>query len=466
MDIRIAHWIVEFMILQPIEDCVVNTLLYVLPLSDNDLRLKKAILLRRISSEVSNGSVSERVLESLERIEELEYMEGNSILESMKEAYCAVAVDCTVRLLREGPGKRADYFDSVKRTWMARIGKMISGKAGLVSEQLKETLAQIEATKWSATGCQNVLNKDTRNDALRLLKIFLNEAREAMFPSFLEFTAEKMNEMGLEKNDFSSVSIPDQVGLGQRAASSTLVPEGDKNSEMPINIPTEDGKKVMLHSSSIARMGVDTACNKYDCLPTPEVSKIQEALKSSTSDLQTLVKDPLLDALHIAETVLSNTARENMNHKPSEENQDKVDAAVSSHDNEGIVEVQAKNSNIGNQSYQNMPRPSLMERNSTARTYEWDDAQDRPEGSSSHSEKVHLPSPKKRSLSPLKKYETMKFARRRKTKRWSSLEEETLRAAVEKYGRGNWKFILISYRDVFEERTEVDLKDKWRNMTR
>ncbi|KAL7187271.1 hypothetical protein ACSBR1_037353 [Camellia fascicularis] len=33
-------------------------------------------------------------------------------------------------------------------------------------------------------------------------------------------------------------------------------------------------------------------------------------------------------------------------------------------------------------------------------------------------------------------------------------------------GIGNWKLILNSYRDIFEQRTEVDLKDKWRNMIR
>ncbi|KAL7187270.1 hypothetical protein ACSBR1_037352 [Camellia fascicularis] len=33
-------------------------------------------------------------------------------------------------------------------------------------------------------------------------------------------------------------------------------------------------------------------------------------------------------------------------------------------------------------------------------------------------------------------------------------------------GIGNWKLILNSCRDIFEERTEVDLKDKWRNMIR
>lgn len=55
------------------------------------------------------------------------------------------------------------------------------------------------------------------------------------------------------------------------------------------------------------------------------------------------------------------------------------------------------------------------------------------EGSPSRSEKIHLPTPKKRAVSPLKKQEIRKFARRRKIKKWSSLEEETLRTAVKKY---------------------------------
>ncbi|KAJ0037779.1 hypothetical protein Pint_22930 [Pistacia integerrima] len=35
-----------------------------------------------------------------------------------------------------------------------------------------------------------------------------------------------------------------------------------------------------------------------------------------------------------------------------------------------------------------------------------------------------------------------------------------------RYGTGNWKVILKSDPDAFAERTEVDLKDKWRNMMR
>ena len=46
---------------------------------------------------------------------------------------------------------------------------------------------------------------------------------------------------------------------------------------------------------------------------------------------------------------------------------------------------------------------------------------------------VQLPSPKRRVVSPLKKYEINNMKKRRKFKRWSTSEEETLRIGVEKY---------------------------------
>lgn len=50
-----------------------------------------------------------------------------------------------------------------------------------------------------------------------------------------------------------------------------------------------------------------------------------------------------------------------------------------------------------------------------------------------HETRFHLPSPKTKKMSPLKKYEPVNFTRRRKPKKWSALEEETLRSAVDKY---------------------------------
>ncbi|KAG7387301.1 hypothetical protein PHYPSEUDO_014480 [Phytophthora pseudosyringae] len=56
---------------------------------------------------------------------------------------------------------------------------------------------------------------------------------------------------------------------------------------------------------------------------------------------------------------------------------------------------------------------------------------------------------------------------RRGTVFWSADEEEFLRRGVDKYGVGKWKKILLDGSDVFSShRTNVDLKDKWKNLSR
>ncbi|XP_024633918.1 uncharacterized protein [Medicago truncatula] len=78
--------------------------------------------------------------------------------------------------------------------------------------------------------------------------------------------------------------------------------------------------------------------------------------------------------------------------------------------------------------------------------------------------KFHLHSPRRLVVSPLKAYKENKIIKRRKAKRWSEVEESTLRKAVELHGTGNWTFILNSYSHSFPGRIAGDLKDKWRNI--
>ena len=65
---------------------------------------------------------------------------------------------------------------------------------------------------------------------------------------------------------------------------------------------------------------------------------------------------------------------------------------------------------------------------------QWDDSIDGLEdGTSDHATRFNLPSPKGRKVSPLNKYKPANITKRRKVKKWSQLEEETLRTAVDKY---------------------------------
>ncbi|KAJ4972374.1 hypothetical protein NE237_005473 [Protea cynaroides] len=218
MDVDIARWVAEFIIRQPIEDRLLNDLLSLLPFSDNDMGLKKSILLRRISSEISTGSFSEMTLDCLEMIAELDYGKGNAVLDSMKAAYCAVAVDCTVKFLRENLDADTLYFNAVKKIWRNRIHRMeIAGNVGLVSEQLKDWKEEIEAATWDETVCEKISMKDTRYDALKLSRIYLDEAWEDMGPPFLELAVPLMigAEGGVQNgNPSTEAEAGEEVHLG------------------------------------------------------------------------------------------------------------------------------------------------------------------------------------------------------------------------------------------------------------
>ncbi|KAL6180730.1 hypothetical protein ACLB2K_047390 [Fragaria x ananassa] len=229
-----------------------------------------------------------------------------------------------------------------------------------------------------------------------------------------------------------------------------------------------------------------------------EVRKVQQELKSSVMALQAVVTDPLSYDLCVPEVVKSelevnhvsvedgikNPSVE-MNAEPDHSTCDthgnltssdqkdvpqattgkEYDAPSSSVDKGKATEyVRSGDPYPGDLFCSNQksgPRPGLMKRNSTAHTYKWDDSLGMsPEGTVKG--KLHLPIPIQNADSLLNKCE----AKRRKVRRWSVHEADTLRTGVKEYGNGNWKVILDAYRDVFEERTEVDLKDKWRNMSK
>lgn len=114
--------------------------------------------------------------------------------------------------------------------------------------------------------------------------------------------------------------------------------------------------------------------NYYECLPSPEINEVQEALRTSVAELQAVVKDPLPEALRLAENVMSSMGGQNMNQESSVRGQNgkNVDAANPSVGTSPEAAL-ANEANCDNQrsGHQNdVPKPSLMARNGTARTFE------------------------------------------------------------------------------------------------
>ncbi|KAL6499890.1 hypothetical protein OROGR_027800 [Orobanche gracilis] len=476
IDPDIASWVLEFLLRQPLEDRILNSLLLALPLRNDNTHLKKMLLLRKLESEASRSSISEGVLELLEQLEELEFRQGNeTVSEAMKRAYCAVAVECTVKLLENRENERNSskfkFFEAVKRVWRGKIGRMekMVEKGGLCSEELSAWKDEIEAAVWEDSICESVVKKSEGVDAVESVKAYTREEREKMGPSFLELVAERV------KNDVVTQEIMgieggDRVVAGKEVHSCCVgdVSNGGNDIQKK-KIKLRDKLVGLRRSRGLASSNswgakivnsdetvTEPSYKKYNIPSSAEVNRVREALGSSASELHAVVNDPLPDALQFAEGISGDSGKDKHN-DPVENNHVPSNLFIA----DGAEVVQGTGGNVSN-----APKPSLMERNSTAQTYEWEESIDGSQEDPSSRGRLLLPSPKTINVSPLDRYEVKNLKRRRKGRKWSLMEEETLRAGVEKYGKGSWVAILTANKDVFEDRTDVDLKDKWRNLTR
>ncbi|MBA0559236.1 hypothetical protein Golob_016212 [Gossypium lobatum] len=134
------------------------------------------------------GEVPEKILDILEKIGHIDSNQELPIPNSMKKAYCGVALDCTAKYLAGDPNTYAKYLEAVDRIWRGRIQDLEKSKASdLVCEQLRNRRLQVEA---AATGDKEVIRclteMNTRGRAILSLKHYLLEAFGSMKPPVLE----------------------------------------------------------------------------------------------------------------------------------------------------------------------------------------------------------------------------------------------------------------------------------------
>ncbi|KAI5408356.1 hypothetical protein KIW84_054256 [Lathyrus oleraceus] len=436
-----------------------------------------------------------------------------------------------------------EYFSAVRRIWRGRVVQLSAEvrRSELLSDELSRWGEDIEAALWDVKVSERLAGLNTRRDAMNEVNRFLKDAWQIMGPSFLDSMAlsskgnglrpegvcgiasgseklrksdgrlessgkEKMCSVGDDNNDNvddDGDGDDDDVAVmgenhGNKRLEDRVGTSVDANQEVggcdSSNVDKEFRKdNIQLkrkHSalrtchrgvkvSGAEDVSPSNLSSKYKILPSAEVKKVRESLKSSSMELKALVKDPLPDALRSSEDVRSKLATEHINLGPPSENQSGHVDVRHSDRCKSIVLYQAKANDANLAKKPSVPcsndrRPNFMGRASSAHTYEmlrvscfggffwllwcslvlvctfnwalahsffmqWNDSID-------NSPQERLP--------------------RRKKRKWTSLEEETLRAGVKMFGEGNWRTIRDFYSNIFEYRSGVDLKDKWRNMTR
>ncbi|XP_038987758.1 uncharacterized protein LOC103714895 isoform X2 [Phoenix dactylifera] len=292
---RIASWILEFVLRRPVEDWLANELLFALPLpSPLPPRLKKTLLLRRLSSDLSLRSLSDRTLLSLELIEELDRSAGaDAPSDSLAAAYAAVAVECTTRLLRRRSedDRGGNFFDAVNRIWSCRVADLErSEAAGLVSATLREARKEMEEAVVNPIVRVDLMGRDTKMAALDAVRVYLEEAEKEMGPPYLERVAEAISEdwrRSLGTGSDGSVGELDVMLrnlLAGRVEDGRCdgLPDGDRaKSSGLLELEKLEGSVLGRSKDAPEQGGCST--DKFECLPAAatEVMKMKYVFRSS-----------------------------------------------------------------------------------------------------------------------------------------------------------------------------------------
>ncbi|XP_022636039.1 uncharacterized protein LOC106761819 [Vigna radiata var. radiata] len=346
-DLRNA--LLEFLIRSPFRDTeekesMVKHMLQVYSKSDNDSGFKKTFLLKIIQNDLLSShsiSISDHHLKIFDYLEELFLRDAVPVPATISAAYCAVAVECTIKYLHLNLPHNLLYLRAVKRIWRLRISHMREGSL-LFSEELERWRSDLETSLLDSKVRERLASTDTRGNAIMKLRAFFNQASTVFGCPFAPLTAIENEAQGNEGGH------------------------------------TEHTDNTQRNEEGVENIG--------DCISGELQEDNEKTFLSWSTDI----------------------------------NDDEVDQV------------------------------------------EKDQVKD--EAGRVRTSRFHLASPNKKKHSPLKIYRPVAIAKRRTTKRWSRLEEETLKNGVETFGRGKWKVILNAHKDIFGERTEDDLKDKWRSM--
>nr|XP_009397771.1 PREDICTED: uncharacterized protein LOC103982540 isoform X2 [Musa acuminata subsp. malaccensis] len=420
VDPVVGAWVLEFLLRRrDVGDALAGELLLALPLpSPLPPRLSATLLLRRLAADLSRRSVSPRTLHSLDLLHRI------LPFPSLAPAFTAVAVECTVAPLRLPPLSSsecdAEFFDAVNRIWNCLVADLErSEAAGLVSCALREARMEMEAAVVDPALRAQLARRETKEAALVAVRVCLEEMEKEMGPTFLEAAADAIVSCDCETHR-SLVVLSDKL-RAFRSIGLESVERGVEIGHLPSKIDrarstVEGGEGIKLNDRNIEK----------DQMRTDQEQGYSVDKNSMSCELQ-----------------------EVSDHKSCDNNYDDVPQSGQM----DPVPPDPKD------------KPSLMDRNATAHTFEWDSIPTHYGKSPNMKKEMdYFSSMNSKSSSSLN--ETKEYVLRRRKRKWNSLEEETLRKAVARYGAGNWKLIKGCHPEIFERRTEVDLKDKWRNMTR
>ncbi|ESQ49867.1 hypothetical protein EUTSA_v10022421mg [Eutrema salsugineum] len=353
--------------------------------------------------DMSNSLIRGQVDERmLDLLEVLEKLQEDSVtMESLKSAYCWTAVECTLRFMWPETASDGFFGEALERIWGKRIGILKVRESDLVTPELLKWESDLKMAVEEPDMYQKIRETNIRYNAISHLNQLLKEQWALLGCSSLELEARKWF---LKRKD--------------------------------PNAARERGKHYGYSGE--------------------EVNDVEDTVNEQEQE-----REPSLDTVNEQE----------QEHEPS---LDKADITVARELKDCLLEIiqglvepstrqgQENNNATGLSSVDVSPQPDRANRTETGRGRA-EDSQGTSSSSLSGRVRPYLPTPKPLNVSSLKKDKPAKTGFKRPVRHWTPEEVQALRDGVKEYGK-SWKDIKKSNPLVFAARTEVNLKDKWRNL--
>lgn len=341
--------------------------------------------------EIEEGLVEEKNLERLENLVEILHKEGSKVPESVKESYCQVAVECTVRSLTDENDAKEAYAEAIRSIWLRRVMPLCDKVSCLVTRDLLNSCKKLWTAYGDEEACEALMDENTREKALDSLRKVVSDLHPEI-----------------------------EYDYGERDGD---VDDSEECSEETIDTePMEEDEEGTLSSD----IDEEITCGVVEAESPPRGMKtISSAVVEKALEKLRGSKNDLMDAL----------------------------AEVGGPSNLNVTSIVQHENDVADPAASD--KLSLMERRTTAETYEWKDSIDDSDGETGDEGEVRG---ERVVVSPWKRNQG--GGGRRTKIPWSTAETLAVMKGYEKYG-ADWKRIKDEC-PILVRRTNGDIKDKFR----
>ncbi|EFH40823.1 predicted protein [Arabidopsis lyrata subsp. lyrata] len=441
----IDQWVAEFILRRQHNPRIAPiNLISALQLGDSSdcINLKVSSVLRDISNSLIRGTIDEGMLDLLEILEKLLLQQHSLLMESHKSAYSWTAAECTLRFMWPMFASDGLFTEALERIWTKRIGILKESGSNLVTHDLLKWETDFNKALEEPELYQRIRESNIRYTAISFLTQLLKEQWALLGSSSLESVAQrrflKRKTVNVEGD------VVDNRGDQSAVDESTRRLESDTVDVINEQRGGEDRNGINRENANDGE--------RMECPENDGIDNGNAADEEHTMGAQEQEHEPSLDKGD------KTVARELKDYL----------LEIQRHIDPSIRRGEEPNTAI-NHSVDVTPQPTRVNRTGT-RGQDHNEATDNVNEKGSDSQgtwssriRPRLPTPVPLNVSPLKMGGLAKPHVRRPKKFWTPEEVEALREGVKEYGK-SWKDIKNGNPALFAERTEVDLKDKWRNL--